>query len=100
MQIQPVNIVALVAVIMGCLGFLIPIAGITARFALKPIAEAMARMREGGATRETVELLERRMALLEHEQQAVTDVKREMERLVEALEFQKQLQMPGPTEGP
>lgn len=94
MEVLPVNLVALVAVVMGCLAFLIPIAGVTARFALKPMAEAIARMRESGATRETIQLLERRMALLEHEQQSVSDIRKDMERLVQALDFQTQLAKP------
>ena len=95
MEVLPVDLVALVAVVMGCLMFLIPIAGVTARFALKPMAEALARMRESGSTNETIQLIERRLALLEHEQQSVMELKHEMERLSEALEFQKQLVAPG-----
>jgi len=41
----PVDWVALAGVIMGTLIILIPVAGLTARFALKPIVEAVARMR-------------------------------------------------------
>lgn len=91
MEILPVDLVGLVAVVMGTLMFLIPIAGVTARFALKPMAEAIARMRESGTTNETIGLLERRLALLEQEQQSMMDLRQEMERLTEALEFQKQL---------
>lgn len=92
MEVLPVNIVGLVAVIMGCLAFLIPIAGLTARFALKPVVEAIARMRESATTNETIRLLERRLALLEQEQQVVMDMRNDVERLNEAVEFQRKLE--------
>ena len=92
MPVQPVDLVGLVAVIMGCLMALIPIAGLTARFALKPIVEAIARMRESGTTNETIRLLERRLALLEQEQQALLDMRTEVDRLGEAVDFQKKLE--------
>ena len=94
MEVEPVNLVGLVAVIMGCLGFLIPIAGLTARFALKPAVEAIARMRESGTTNETIRLLERRLALLEQEQQSLHELKNDVERLGEAVDFQKKLESP------
>lgn len=77
---------------MGCLMALIPIAGLTARFALKPIVEAIARMRESGTTNETIRLLERRLALLEQEQQALLEMRTDVDRLSEAVDFQKKLE--------
>ncbi|HEX6309377.1 MAG TPA: hypothetical protein VFZ69_14370 [Longimicrobiales bacterium] len=94
MQAVPVDFVALSAVILGCLMFLIPIAGLTARFAIKPIVEAIARMRDGSMDRDSVQLLERRIALLEQEVHSVTELRADMLRLVEELEFNRQLSQP------
>lgn len=90
-MVEPIDIVALTAVILGCLMFLIPIAGLTARFALKPITEALAKGREGGVDREALQLLERRLSLLEQEVHSVGDMRGEVTRLVQELEFHKQL---------
>jgi hypothetical protein len=94
MEMLPVDLVALSAVILGCLMFLIPIAGLTARFAIKPIAEALVRARDSGTDRETIQLLERRMALLEQEVHSVTELRTDLVRVLEELEFQKQLTKP------
>jgi hypothetical protein len=60
--------IPIIAIIMGSLIFLIPIAGFTARFALKPIVEAFGRMREiqAGPSHE-LGILEQRVALLEQQ---------------------------------
>lgn len=91
MQVLPIDLTALVAITLGCLMILIPIAGLTARYALKPISESIARMREGGASRETISLLERRMALIEQEMQNMTEVRDEVRRLADEMEFKRQL---------
>jgi hypothetical protein len=89
--VMPVDLVALSAVILGCLMVLIPIAGLTARFAIKPISEALARSRDGTGDRETIRMLERRMALLEQELHGISEIRGELVRVLEELEFQKQL---------
>ena len=90
--VAPVDLTGLVAVVMGLLVVLIPISGLTARFALKPIAEAVARMRESqGASRE-VAILEQRVALLE---QQLSNMETDVNRLEEAREFDRQLQSGG-----
>lgn len=94
MQVMPVDLVALTAVILGCLMFLIPIAGLTARFAIKPISDALAKHGASGADREVVQMLERRMALLEQEVHGVTEMRAELTRVLEELEFQRQLAKP------
>ena len=94
MQVLPVDLTGLVAVIMGTLMFLIPIAGLTLRYAIKPVTEAVARMREGGNDREALALLERRMALLEQEVHGLGGMRDELGRLLEELEFQRQLKAP------
>ncbi len=84
----PVDWVALAGVIMGTLIILIPVAGLTARFALKPIVEAVARMRQTQGAAEHLALLEQRMALME-QQQANTES--DVGRLLEVQEFQEEL---------
>jgi hypothetical protein len=81
----------LVAVTLGCLIVLVPVAGMTARFALKPIVEAMARMKEvqgGGASEKEVRVLEQRLALLE---QQYGMLEGSVQRMTELKEFDKQL---------
>ncbi len=84
----PVDWVALAGVIMGTLIILIPVAGLTARFALKPIVEAVARMRQTQGAADHMALLEQRVALLE-QQQANTES--DVGRLLEVQEFQEKL---------
>lgn len=83
----------LIPLVLGTLGImtvLIPIAGLTARFALKPIVEAIARMREAqsGTSAREVGLLEQRVALLEQQHQAL---EHEVDRLSELRDFDRQL---------
>jgi hypothetical protein len=94
MQVMPVDLVALTAIILGCMMFLIPIAGLTARFAIRPITEAIVKMNASGADREVIQLLERRVALLEQELHSMGDVRRELESALESVEFQRQLSQP------
>ncbi|HSJ05912.1 MAG TPA: hypothetical protein VK936_04365 [Longimicrobiales bacterium] len=89
--VMPIDVVALSAVILGCLIVLIPIAGFTARLAIKPITEAIARSRENPTDRETVRLLERRLALLEQEVHGIADMRGDLSRVIEEIDFQKQL---------
>jgi hypothetical protein len=94
MQVMPVDLVALSAVILGCLMFLIPIAGLTARFAIKPITEALTKSQSGNIDRETVQLLERRLALIEQEVHGLSELRGDLGRVLEEMEFQKQLTQP------
>lgn len=94
-QALPVDIVGLAGVIMGSLIVLIPVAGLTARFAMKPIVDSMAKLRQSSSQAETVNMLERRVALIEQEVQNLSGIRDDLGRLVEEMEFQRQL-MPGP----
>jgi hypothetical protein len=67
MEVLPVDIVALFAVTLGCMTVLIPIAGFTARFALKPLVEAIAQARSGRNRDAEVAMLEQRLHLLERQ---------------------------------
>jgi hypothetical protein len=83
-------LIPLVAITLGTMTVLIPIAGLTARFALKPIVEAIARMKEiqaGSSVRE-LGVLEQRVALLEQQHQVLEN---EVERLAELKDFDRQL---------
>ena len=86
------EVVPIVAIVGGLMCVLIPIAGFTARFAMKPIVESMARLKEvqaaaggGGAD---VRALEQRVATLENQLEGMDA---SLQRLVEAKEFERQL---------
>jgi len=82
-------VVAMTAIVLGSLMFLIPIAGITARIALKPLTEALARYREMQGDKAAAELTERRVSLLEEQ---LHSMDRSLRDLVEASEFNRELQ--------
>lgn len=84
-----VQLIPIVAILIGGLIVLIPIAGLTARFAVKPLIEAISLAREGqGASRELA-VLEQRVALLEQQQQQLDS---SVQRLAEKKEFDRQLE--------
>ncbi len=89
MEVLPVDVVGLVAVIMGISVVLIPVMGMTARYALKPIVSVMDRYLHGKDTEESVQIVERRLALLE---QQLDDMQGSLRRLVEVSEFDAELQ--------
>ncbi|HKK93126.1 MAG TPA: hypothetical protein VJ925_06805 [Longimicrobiales bacterium] len=84
MQILPIDVTALVAVVMGMLIVLIPIAGVTARFALKPLVESIGRFMQVQGSEEALKMSERRIALLEQNLDAVED---ELRRIRDAQDF-------------
>ena len=88
MEVLPVDLVGLAAVIMGISVVLIPIMGLTARYSLKPIVQVMDRYLHGRDTEESVQIVERRLALLE---QQLDDMQGSLRRLVEVSEFDAQL---------
>ncbi len=84
-------IVPVVAIVLGSLMVLIPVAGFTARFAFKPIVESMAKLKEmqggaggGGDVRE----LAQRVSKIEQQLEGM-DVS--LQRLIEAKDFDRQL---------
>jgi len=87
------EMIGLTAVIMGSLTVLIPIAGITARIALKPIVEAMARYREMRGSDDAVAMLERRMTLMEEQ---LHGMDRSLRLLVEDADFRRRLEAQAP----
>ena len=90
---DPMSFVPLVATVLGILVVLIPVTGLTLRFALKPVAETMLKLRESKARDETVDLLERRVALLEEH---LNSLDRSVNALQDDSEFRRQLAAPAP----
>ncbi len=85
------NVIPVVAIVGGLLVVLIPVAGITARFAFKPIVESIAKLKAiqatapGGAD---VQQLEQRVGKIEQQLEGI-DVS--LQRLIEAKDFDRQL---------
>lgn len=95
MQVMPIDVTEIVAVVLGLSVVLIPIAGLTARFALKPVVEAFGRLGEHRGLEETVAILERRLDLLEAQNESMD---RSIRRIADAVEFDRKLLESG--EGP
>lgn len=95
-QIQPVDLTGTIAVIMGTLMFLIPIAGITARFALKPLVESFATLFQDQRIQDTVAITERRVALLESQ---IESLENQLSRVRDAQDFDRRLEAGAPTSG-
>lgn len=89
MQIVPIDIVEVIAVIMALSIVLVPVIGLTARFALKPTVEALSRFFEHKGLGDSVHILERRMALME---QQIESMEGSMRRLTEIREFHRELE--------
>ena len=68
--IQPIDLTAFLAIFMAISVVLVPVIGLTARFALKPTVEALGRFFDKKGNDEAISILERRMALME--QQLIT----------------------------
>lgn len=84
-------LVPLAAILVGGVALIIPIAGITARFALKPVVEAFARLKESQGAGDRQSLMEQRVALLEEQLHAM---EREQARLIEEADFRRKLEKP------
>lgn len=87
--VLPIDVTSMVGVVMGLLVVLIPVAGVTARFALKPIAEAVARMREAQGTNRELQMVERRLALME---QQLSHLETDVRKIEDLREFDRQLE--------
>jgi hypothetical protein len=84
-------LVPILAILVTGAAVLIPIVGITARFALKPVVEAFARLKESQGAGERQALMEQRIALLEEQLHAM---ERDQARLLEEADFRRQLGQP------
>ncbi|RMH13617.1 MAG: hypothetical protein D6701_12140 [Gemmatimonadetes bacterium] len=94
--IAPIDLTELVAVFMGISVVLVPIIGLTARFALKPTVEALGRLFEGRGRDEALQLLERRLGLMEHQMEAM---EHSLRSLAEVREFDRSLASGHPVAG-
>ena len=94
MQVLPIDLTEIVAIVMGISVVLIPIAGLTARFALKPLVESLAKVNEVRGVEETVAITERRVALLE---QPVESMEATVRHLDEGRAFDRALESGDPT---
>lgn len=97
MNVLPVDLNAVLGIFLGSLIVLIPVAGLTARFALKPVVEAIARARGAQQSPQAVALLERRLTLLE---QQLQQVDASVDRMAEELQFLRQLAAGEPAAAP
>lgn len=79
----------ILAVLLGGITLMIPIVGLTLRFALKPVMEAWAKTRSLPATDRDTETLSRKVDLLETELQQVQNSLRDV---LEAQDFQRRLE--------
>ena len=93
MQIMPIDLTALVATVLGISIVLVPVIGLTARFALNPAVEALSRLFDKDSSDKSVQILERRMELQEQEVEALRNAVRS---LSEGREFERQLAAPTP----
>lgn len=82
------NVVGLVAVIMVFSIVLVPVIGLTARFALKPTMEALGQFFEKKGMEESVRILERRVGLLE---QQLENVEHQLDQVSEVQRFDRAL---------
>jgi hypothetical protein len=73
------------------LTILIPVTGFTARFALRPIVEALVRLR---GSSDSQHALEQRMSRIESEVDRLVELRVSVERLTEELEFNRKLALP------
>lgn len=83
------TIVAALAIFLGMMVVLIPIAGLTARFALKPLMEALRSYRELQGDNQAQQLVERRVALMEEQMHSMD---RSLRELLEESEFRRDLE--------
>jgi hypothetical protein len=82
-------LIPIIAILIGGTMFIVPIAGFTARFALKPLVESYAKLQGGNVSSERIAHMERRLALLEEQ---VNTLERENTRLLDEADFQRKLE--------
>jgi hypothetical protein len=74
--------------ILGISIVLVPVIGLTARFALKPVVEALSRLFEARGADESMRILERRLDLQEEQ---IDALQKALRSLNEGREFDRQL---------
>lgn len=93
MQVLPIDLTAIIGTVMAMSVVVIPVIGLTARFALKPTVEALSRFFEGRGQEESTRILERRIALLE---QQVDVLESGLRRVEDVTEFDHRLRAGSP----
>ena len=88
MQIMPIDITGLVATVLGISIVLIPVIGLTARFALQPTVEALSRLFDHKGLGDNVRLLEKRIDLQE---QHMESMEASLRRIAAVSEFHHSL---------
>jgi len=91
MELMPIDLTGLVATILGISIVLVPVIGLTARFALSPTVEALSRIFENRSGDETMRLLERRLELQEQE---IAMLHQTVRGLTEGKAFDRQIASP------
>src|SRR5262245_55085235 len=74
MTVQPINLAEIISACLAGLVIIIPVLGLTIRFALKPIVEGIASVRDARRGRLEVDQLAERVAALERQLQALGPV--------------------------
>ncbi len=97
MQLLPIDLTSLVAVILGISIVLVPVIGLTARYALSPTVQALAKLFESKGTEEAVRILERRIELQEQE---IAMLSQTVRSLTEGRDFERQLAAPPKSSAP
>jgi len=95
MEVLPVDLVALVSAILGISVVLVPVIGLTARFALKPVVEALGRVFESRSADESLRILERRLELQEQQIDALLTA---VKQISDTQDFDRQLGAPRRTD--
>jgi flagellar biosynthesis/type III secretory pathway M-ring protein FliF/YscJ len=80
--------IAMTAILVGGMIFIIPMLALMVRFAIKPLADSWAATRSG-ADGQAVARIERRQVALE---ESVREMERTLARLAEGAEFERALQ--------
>ncbi len=88
---EQIDVAKIILATTGGLAVLAPVLAISARIALRPITDAIARLRESGTAGESMRLLEQRVDLISQEVHEVQRLREQVERLAEAQEFQLRL---------
>ena len=81
-------------IIISGLAVLIPVAGLTLRFALKPMVDSIARLMEVKNGASSVDLVDKRVQLLEQE---LHGLRSEMQLLTDRTDFYERLSIPRQT---
>ncbi len=94
MEVFPIDLTSLVATIMGISIVLIPVIGLTARFALTPVVEALSKLFDARGADEELRILHRRLELQEQE---IAHLRHTVQGLAEGRDFERQLQAGQPS---